>query len=205
MRLYDTRDEFRSANGIEGWAEALYRRPVCHQYFAADKPNPYHWMVHEATHQLAAEVAGLKLPKWLNEGLAGCFASGRISGGRLDLDEVDVNTYPAWWIGLIATSGQLEDDKSGGSVIPLRAIVSGRGGPKLDARVNLYYLHWWTLVRFLMEEHRDGLAELLRSKGDEAAFEKWVGPFDEVEREWYRSVLELKKRLEGVTTPPVKL
>ncbi len=162
-------------------------------------------MVHEATHQLNREVAGLDLPQWLNEGLAGCFCTSRIRAGHLDLDEVDTNTYPAWWTRLMATSGKLDEDKRGGSVIPLRAIVSGEGGPRLDSHVNLYYLHWWTLVRHLLREHPDALAALLRSKADLAAFETLVGPIDEVERAWYDSVLALKKQVEGTSTPPVRL
>lgn len=205
MFLYGSRDEFRRSNGIEGWAEAIYREPVCHQYFAAGTPNPFHWMVHEATHQLSREVAGLTLPQWLDEGLAGCFGTSRLEAGTLKFGEVDSNTYPAWWATLLAKSGDLERDKREGSVIPLRVIVSGSGGPRLDASVNLSYLHWWSLVRFLLEDHPDGFARLVHTKGDVPAFERCIGPIEEIEADWYRSVARLKERIAAAKTPPVRL
>jgi len=70
MRLFKDRDEFRRCNRAVGWAEAYYSRPCCYQYYSADEVHPYHWMMHEATHQLNAEVACLVLPQWLDEGLA---------------------------------------------------------------------------------------------------------------------------------------
>ncbi len=70
IKLFKDRDEFRFCNRIRDWAEAFYRRPYCYQYYSADEAHPYHWMMHEATHQFHAEAARLKLPQWLDEGLA---------------------------------------------------------------------------------------------------------------------------------------
>ncbi len=59
MKLFKDREEFRRCNRSCGWAEAFYRTPYCYQYYGADEAHPYHWMMHEATHQLNAEAACL--------------------------------------------------------------------------------------------------------------------------------------------------
>ena len=164
--------------------------------------------MHEATHQLNAEVACLALPQWLDEGLACYVSTSRIVDGVLVLGEVDTNTYPVWWIEQMATSGDLESDQRDVTVIPLRCIISGRGGPDIDKAFNLYYLHWWSLVHFLME-HEEGtyqpaLSRLLAENADLAAFEKHVGPIDVIEKQWYGHVLALKEHLARQVTPSVK-
>lgn len=210
MKIYKDRDEFRFCNRIRGWAEAFYRRPYCHQYFPKHEVNPYHWMVHEATHQLNNEVADFSLPKWLEEGIAEYFGTSQIVSNRLMLGAIDTNTYPIWWINYLASSGSLEDDKTNISVIPLRSIISGSGGPKMNTEFNLYYLHWWSLSHFLFQ-HEDGkyingIAQLIASKGDTKAFEKHIGNIEDIEQEWYTHVQALKSELLcGEGTRPVRL
>ena len=148
MKLFKDRDEFRLCNRIRGWAEAFYRRPCCYQYYSADEVHPYHWMMHEATHQLNAEAACLSLPQWLDEGLACYVSTSRIIDGSLHLGRIDTNTYPVWWFDSMTLSGDLEADKGNTRIIPLRAILSGRGGPNIDRHFNLYYLHWWSFNPF---------------------------------------------------------
>src|SRR5581483_770218 len=70
LKLYRDRAECRRVNPWVGWAEAFYRKPYCNAYYSEDEVNPYHWMLHEATHQLNNEVAHFKLAKWVDEGLA---------------------------------------------------------------------------------------------------------------------------------------
>ncbi len=41
----------------------------------------------------------------------------------------------------IPTAVDLETDNNNGSVIPLRSIISGSGGPDIDEAFNLYYVH----------------------------------------------------------------
>lgn len=36
-------------------------------------------------------------------------------------------------------------------MIPLRSIITNRGGPSMSSHFNLYYLHWWTLTHFIFE------------------------------------------------------
>jgi hypothetical protein len=94
LLLYKDRAEMRRINPGLGWAEAFYRKPYCRAYFSAEEANPYHWMLHEAVHQLNEEVAHVELAKWLEEGLAEYFSTSRIEDGALLLGRVDPNTYP---------------------------------------------------------------------------------------------------------------
>ena len=202
MALYKDRDEMRRVNRMSGWAEAFYRAPVCHAYYSAKEVSPLHWMLHEAVHQLNHEVAHLTLEKWLEEGTACLFSSSLANDHEVRLGTVDVTTYPAWWLDTLATAGQLDADLKNGSVIPLRAIVTGKGGPKMDEQFNLYYLHWWTLTLFLYHaetgKYRAGWIELLQQGGTLDAFEKHIGPVERVQAEWYRYVQELKRSPAGV-------
>src|SRR6185369_14856211 len=103
VKLYQDRAEMRRINPGLGWAEAFYRKPYCRAYYSAEENNPFHWMLHEATHQLNEEVAHLNLAKWLEEGLAEYFSTARIQGGELQLGSADPETYPVWWLDEIAT------------------------------------------------------------------------------------------------------
>jgi len=199
IKLYKDRDEMRRINTGLGWAEAFYREPYCRAYFAADEINPYHWMLHESVHQLNREVAHLTLAKWLDEGLADYFATSRLVNDRLDVGNIDLNTYPVWWIDSLATTSNLTENIKNGSVIPLRAIITNHGGPNIDQQFNLYYLHWWTLTHFLFEseKYHDRAVQLAQKGGRLADFETLIGPVDQVQAEWHDYVLRLKAALAG--------
>ena len=199
IKLYQDRDELRRINPGLGWAEAFYREPFCRAYFSDGEINPYHWMLHESVHQLNNEVAHLKLSQWLDEGLADYFGTSRLAASELVVGRIDPNTYPAWWIDSLATSSNLTENLKNGSVIPLRAIITGSGGPSLNVEFNLYYLHWWTLTDFIFEseKYRDRAQRLVESGGGLAAFEKIIGPVDAVQVEWHDHVRRLKAALAG--------
>jgi hypothetical protein len=203
IRLFKDREEFRRCNRVHDWAEAFYIPPICYQYFSADEANPYHWMMHEATHQLNREVAGFRLMRWLDEGLACYVGTSRIVDDSLRLGEIDTNTYPIWWIGSVEPSGDLEADKRNTGIIPLRALVSGKGGPSMNEYFNLYYVHWWSLVHFLRHyesgKYRPVLGRLAADGGGLDAFEKDIGPIDSVEKEWYAYLPELLRQVERAT------
>jgi hypothetical protein len=205
IKLFKDRDEFRSFNPHCGWAEAFYSTPYCYQYYSAKEANAYHWMVHEGTHQLNAEVAKLSIAQWLDEGIATYFGTSRIVEKRLALGEIDRHTYPVWWIHTLATTGNLESDKKNISVIPLRAIISGHGGPDIDKSFNLYYLHWWSLTHFLLHyengKYRNGVAQLLNSACDVKSFEEYIGDIDRVEHEWHGYVLSMRRELSRGRSP----
>jgi hypothetical protein len=197
VKLFKDRNEFRRINPGLGWAEAYYRKPYCRAYYAECEANPFHWMVHEAAHQLNTEVGGLNLEKWLEEGLADYYGTSLIVSNRLLQGQIDPETYPVWWLDELATHPTLEENLCNGSVIPLRAIVTNSGGPSLNRNVNLYYLHWWTLAHFVFEhpKHRDQAFALVKEGGGLTAFEKHIGPLNKVQVEWHAHVRKLKSEL----------
>ncbi len=198
VKLFKDRAEFRWVNPNLGWAEAFYREPYCLAYYSATEVNPYQWMLHESAHQLNNEVAHLTLEKWLEEGLAEYFSTSRLESNELHVGRIDANTYPVWWIDEMATSPDLAENIRNGSIIPLRAIITDRGGPGMNSYFNLYYLHWWTLTHFVFEspKHRDRALELVQKGGGLEAFEQIIGPVDQVQLEWHDYVRQLKATLD---------
>lgn len=189
VRLYGDRAEFVANNRSRPWAEAYYVDGVCHAYVDLTKANPYHWLLHEAVHQLNREKMGFAKEKWINEGLATYFGSSRYTDGRLSLGEPDLDAYPLWWLDRWELAGDWTTDVQRRRVIPLRTLITGRGEPSLDAAVNAYYLGWWSLTHFLLT-HDDGrytagYRHLIEHGGSLEAFERLIGPVERVEAEWY--------------------
>lgn len=199
VRLYKNRDEFRKVNPSVGWAEAFYSHGLCHAYFSAKEVNPYHWMLHEGVHQLNHEVADLTLEKWLDEGLADYFSCSRVRTNQLAAGTIDINTYPVWWLDEIAKAPNLQTNIANGSVIPLRSIISGEGGPDINQEFNLYYLHWWTLTHFIFEnpQYRTHAIELAQRGGDLKSFEQLIGPVEKIQPEWHAHVRRIKEAASG--------
>ncbi len=189
LKLYKDRDEFKSHNMTSGWAEAFYRKPYCHQYYSDEEVNPYHWMIHEATHQLNAEVAGFKLEKWLDEGISEYFGTSTLEDGQLIAGKIDVNTYPIWWLESLNLSGDIEKDITATKIIPLKMIITNKSGPDIDEHFNLYYIHWWSLTHFLIHykdgQYKNAFFDLVNDGGTLEAFEKHIGPIDEIQQQWY--------------------
>jgi len=181
VRLFGTRDEFRHVVlDDEGWAEGLYDGLYCNMYYDPEVPSPYHWFIHEATHQLNWEVARMNNVQWLEEGIASYFGTSRYEDGVLRLGEADADTYPVWW---------MPEWDLGSQVIPLETIVAGEGGPSMDEYFNYYYLEWWTLTHFLVHggdgAYLPALHQMFDDPGlDVAAFEALVGPMDDVQADW---------------------
>ncbi len=188
LRLYRDREEFVRNNRIP-WAEAYYRLPICHAYFASDNKNPTHWMIHEATHQLNQELAHIKREKWIDEGLATYFASSQQNNHQLLLGQVDRNTYPIWWLSSLNLRGNIELDIQDGKIIPLSALISGKGGPAMDQNFNLYYLQYWSLTHFLLHaesgRYRKQFISLIQSGASLKEFEDRVGPIAQIQQAWY--------------------
>ncbi len=208
MKLFCDRREFRRCNRVYGWAEAFYQPPYCYQYYSADEVHPYHWMMHEATHQLNDTAARLRLPQWLEEGLACYVSTSRIVDSSLRLGEIDANTYPIWWLDSLDLSGDLDANKKRRTIIPLRAILSGQGGPSMNRHFNLYYLHWWSLTHFLMHyeggRYKPGLSRLIAEDGSLPAFEKHIGSIEIIESQWYGYLAGLQEQgRRGM--PPLRL
>lgn len=198
LMLYRSRGEFKANNRSSPWAEAFYQWPRSHAYYAEGSPNPYHWMVHEATHQLNYERAHLRLPRWINEGLATYFGTSRLEHGVLHPGEIDRNTYPAWWLPQLWLTGNLEDDVARGRLIPIRALITDTG-PDINTNVNLYYIEYWSLAHFLLEHdrarHAAGFRMLMKTDGSLLEFERLIGPVDRVQAEWYSHLMRLRATL----------
>lgn len=115
------------------------------------------------------------------------------------MGRIDLNTYPVWWLDELATTADLEENIRNGTVIPLRAIITNRGGPSRNGHFNLYYLHWWTLTHFLCEsgKYHDRALKLVQSGGGLDAFEKIIGPVEQVQIEWHAYVRRLRSAAAG--------
>ena len=191
--LYRDADEFARNNRSRPWAEAYYLRPACYAYYGSGSANPYHWMLHEAVHQLNTEVAGWRLPAWANEGVAGYLGASWLENGVLTPGRSDPDTYPIWWLSRMKLTGSLDADVAAVRFIPLRELVEGRG-PGIDQHVNLYYLHYWSLSHFLFH-HRDGTyasayKQVLALGASTPDFERLIGPIEEIEKAWYAYLLD---------------
>jgi len=196
--LYRDRREFRRYNPRVGWAEAFYREGRCYAYCGTWEANPYHWLLHEATHQLNHEVARLHVPKWIDEGLATFFSASRYLDGDLLVGRPNRDAYPVWWLYDLDLSGDVEPDVRSGRIIPLSAIITGRGGPDMDTQFNLYYIHWWSLTHFLLAgedgRRRDAYVRVIRDGGSLDVFEEHLGVVEEIQGQWYEHLLELHRR-----------
>ena len=198
--LYRDRAEFKRNNRSRPWAEAYYLPPRSYAYFDTNARNPYHWMLHEATHQLMREVSGFPRVKWVDEGVAGYFGASRLVDGVLHLGEPDPDAYPIWWLPSHALTGSLEQDIASGQVIPLEQLISGQGGPDENRYFNLYYIHYWSLTHFLFHygegAYADRYRQLIAEGGSLENFTRLIGPPEQVQREWYAHLLALREASE---------
>ena len=190
--LYKDQEQFRANNRSKPWAEAYYRTPRCYAYFA-ESDNPYHWMIHEATHQLLREFSDYQPAKWVNEGVASYFGASKVAGSVLQPGSIDPAAYPIWWLSSFDLSGSLERDIGSGKIIPLRQLITDTG-PDINLHVNLYYIHYWSLSHFLFH-YRDGhyaarFKELVKLGGSLGDFERLIGPVDKVQSEWYGYLMQ---------------
>jgi len=196
LKIYSSRKEFKRANPMSGWMEAFYKKPYCHQYIDTEKENrPYHWMVHEATHQLNNEVSHFRLPQWAEEGIACYFSTSRMDDGMISLGVVDRDTYPIWWLSSLGLSGDMTRDIADKKVISIRSIVNDEKPLEMDQYFNLYYIHWFSLVHFLLEgeqgKYRQAFMACVKTPSGLDEFEKNIGLYQIIEQQWYRHLLQL--------------
>lgn len=198
LKLFRSREEFHRCSSAVGWAEGYYVKPFCYAYYDHGSNSAF-WMVHEAVHQLNEELASLDLAKWAEEGLATYFSTSVFAQSTFHLGEIDRNTYPVWWVDGMKLSGNLDKDIAETQIIPLRAVVTNRGGPVLDWHFNLYYIHWWSLTHFLFHydhgKYRSNALQVFREGGTLNSVEKHIGPIEQVQAEWYQHLRELQRRL----------
>jgi len=190
--LYKDQSQFRKYNRSSPWAEAYYLKPRAYAYFS-DGDNPYHWMLHEATHQLMRELSGFRPAKWADEGIASYFGSSTVRGSTLLLGNPDPRAYPIWWLHSLKLSGNLQNDIAAGRIIPLRQLITDTG-PDINQNVNLYYMHYWSLTHFFFHS-RDGrysnqYKELAALGGTLEDFENKIGAIDTIQSEWYDHLVQ---------------
>jgi hypothetical protein len=132
----------------------------------------------------------------LEEGLAEYFSTSRIKDDQLLLGKPDPNTYPVWWLDEIAKDPDLSTNIRNGDVIPLRAIITNRGGPRMSSHVNLYYLHWWTLTHFIFESKTtsESATKLVELGGNLSSVEQLFGPIEQLQPKWHAHVRRLRER-----------
>ena len=192
--LYRDRAQFKQFNRSRPWAEAYYLPPACHADYAREKANPHHWMLHEATHQLNREVSGFPRTRWTEEGLGTYFGASRLIDGELHVGLADLDAYPLWWLSDLRLSGDVARDIREQSIVGLRALITGRGGPPMEQAFNHYYLGYWSLTRFLFEydngRYAGAFRQLIRKGGALSDFELLMGPVDAVQAEWYAVLRE---------------
>jgi len=196
LKIYSSRKEFKRANPMSGWAEAFYQEPYCHQYLDSERENrAYHWMIHEATHQLNNEISHFELPQWAEEGIACYFSTSKTIEGKIQLGIIDRNTYPVWWLHSLGLSGILSQDKSTQNIMSIKSIVNDEKPLKLNQHVNLYYIHWFSLVHFLLEgeqrKYRESFIASVKKTSGLDSFEKNIGPYNKIEPQWYRHLCRI--------------
>ncbi len=203
--LYANQEEFKQHNKSSPWAEAYYSFPRCYAY-PGRGANPFHWMTHEATHQLIRQASGLHPEKWINEGLASYYGSSQIRNGRLIPGLPDKNAYPIWWLDSLHLSGDMKRDISSGKIISLRDLITN-SGPNINDYVNEYYIGYWSLTHFLLNFHDGIYAEkyktLIRLGGKIEDFDRLIGPADKIQEEWYQYLMARSNESSTVTVTAV--
>lgn len=187
--LYRDREQFKRYTRSRPWAEAYYLAPACHAYVDRGRPNPHHWMIHEATHQLSREVSRFPRRAWTDEGLGTYFGASRIENGELQIGRPDPNAYPLWWLSSLRLTDEVQHDIDAGELVGLRTLITGRGKPSIDEAVNAWYIGYWSLTHFLFHgaggRYADAYRQLIARGGELRDFESSIGPLDRIQREWH--------------------
>lgn len=173
-----------------GWAEGIYHDGICDQYVDRRSEYPWTWLLHEATHQVAAEDASVHLPRWANEGLACLFGVSRIEKGLLRLGSVDSRTYPTWWLVGKPLSGSLAMDTVERLVPPGRFLHEPEA-VDISASVNAHYLGWWTFVHYLHVQDSVKFRDWVLHDGTYAGLARRYDLGPSLNRRWYGHVLAL--------------
>ncbi|HET7127244.1 MAG TPA: hypothetical protein VFI26_09170, partial [Lysobacter sp.] len=118
----------------------------------------------------------------------------------------DPNAYPVWWLHRHPLTGSRLRDIASGKFVPLRALLTGKGGPDIDRYFNSYYLCAWSLTQFLLQEdsrhYADGYLRFIALGGGEDEFERLVGPIDAIEAAWYRELAQRTSELDPIVVVP---
>jgi hypothetical protein len=69
----------------------------------------------------------------------------------------------------------------------------------LIVQCNLYYIHWFSLVHFLLEveqgKYRQAFMACVKTPSGLEAFEENIGPYQLIEPQWYQHLLQITESL----------
>ncbi|MEO8162031.1 MAG: hypothetical protein ABI588_11490 [Arenimonas sp.] len=189
LTLYKDAAGFAAHASAPAGVLAWYRAPICYAYFDAGEPAASRWMLHAATHQLNHEALHPK-SRWIDEGLASYFAASRVEDYTLVAGKIEPHAYPASLLPRLELSGDLKQDFAADKLVPLRALITGKGGPDINTHVNAFYIGYWSLTHFLLHAEAGRYAakyrELASAGGSLEDFERLIGPVDTIQSQWYR-------------------
>lgn len=200
VRIYASRDEMHAVNvNVPRWAEGFYVNGVSHQYISDDLAFRYDSLIHESIHQLNREYAHIDLPTWLDEGLACYFAVSCDHAGVFAAGRINGDAYPSRHVRELPLSGNLEQDLNHNIVISVDDLIHGLTPLKVDDYFNRYYVHWFTLVHFLMHgeggRYQEALVAYSQAGAAADAFADHFAAIDEVQEKWYTYVQAMQERL----------
>lgn len=91
-------------------------------------------------------------------------------------------------------------DKADTKIVSIKSIVNDEKPLKMDRHVNLYYIHWFSLVHFLLEgeqrKYREAFIACVKRPSGLKAFEKDIGPYQLIEQQWYQHLLQMTRETE---------
>lgn len=173
VSLYRDRAELKRWNPGSGWAEGFYDG-TSHSYA---EPG-FTVLAHETVHQLVRELAGWRLERWQDEGLATLFSVAAVREGRLDGDALDPEAYPLNRVRGLLLSGDRTRDRSDGRWVDLAVALAAERPADMDRRVSLYYAMWWGTSQVLWfgcgDAVRQRYLELLSGRLQRARFDAEV-------------------------------
>ena len=118
-----------------------------------------------------------------------------MDNGKINLGVIDRDTYPIWWLSSLGLSGDLSRDKAEKKIMSIKSIVNDEKPLKMNKYVNLYYIHWFSLVHFLLEaeqgKYRQAFMDCVKTPSGLDDFEKNIGPYQLIEQQWYRHLLRI--------------
>ena len=129
------------------------------------------------------------MTKWVDEGLACLFSTAREVNGNIALGTIDTTSYPMWWIARLKFTGDMDNDIKANKLMKLEYLIKGEGGLPINKYFNLYYIQWYSLVHYLVfgenGKHKDSFKKYVFNQCPVDEFEKYFGPIDEIQRQWY--------------------
>lgn len=196
LRMYASRREMRQDIPGMGWAEAFYNGEECLQYDDPSAEHPFQWLIHEATHQLAAEDTHLKLPRWANEGVAELFGVSRIlpdSRKRMELrlGSMYPNTYPLWWLPRFKLSGNMASDLREGKIVLATTILQEPENVDISNSLNQHYLAWLCMAHLFHSTDSSAWRKWVLTDGTDEGLMKVFGPRSTLDARWYAHMMKL--------------